>query len=379
MVGGVSTTRTSGRLVLIDDSEVILDAVARGLQELGWTVHKALGGEAGIDLIDLVRPDVVVSDLHMPGIDGMGVLAHVLTRHAHLPVIVLSSDEDLTAVLSAVRKGAFDYVVKSGSDLRPLNEAIRRAFEHVQLRLQNQRLAEDLGSARQRLAEQLRELKRQHDLLEHEQRRSERLLLNILPRPIANRLKDEEHRSLVADRFEGVTVLFADVVGFTPLSATLTPDALVSLLNDLISRFDALATALGMEKIKTIGDAYMAAAGLPIPCADHAEVAALMALSILEAIEAFNADRGTTLRMRIGLHSGKVVAGVIGTNKFTYDLWGDPVNVAARMESHGVPGAIQVTRATADLLRDRFLCEPRGTVEVKGKGPMEVFLLKGLA
>jgi class 3 adenylate cyclase/CheY-like chemotaxis protein len=369
----------TGRVLLVDDSEIVLEAVARALREQGWTVQQAVGGQAGLDALDGGRADVIVCDLHMPEVDGLAVLSHVLAHQPRTPVVMLSGDDDLTAVLKAVRHGAFDYVVKSGEDMRPIGEAVRRAFEHVQLRLQNERLADDLASARERLADQLRELKRQHELLEHEQRRSERLILNILPRPIAERLKGGDDRGLVADRFEGVTVLFADVVGFTPLSAGLTPDALVTLLNDLVSRFDHLATGLGIEKIKTLGDAYMAAAGLPTPCEDHAEVAALMALRMLEAIAAFNLARGTSLRMRIGLHSGPVVAGVIGTSKFIYDLWGDTVNVAARMESHGVPGAIQVSRATADLLQARFVCEPRGIVEVKGKGPMEVFLLTGLA
>ena len=369
----------AGRIVLIDDSEIALDTAARGLEEMGWTVQRALGGDAGIEAVALGAPDVVVCDLHMPRVTGMDVLAHVLKEHPAVPLIVLSGDEDLNAVLTAVRSGAFDYVVKSGADLRPLGEAVRRAFEHVRLRMQNERLTADLGRAQERLAEQLSELKRQHDLLENEQKRSESLLLNILPRPIAERLKDTGHRRLIADRFEGVTVLFGDVVGFTTLSATLTPDALVTLLNDLVTRFDVLAAGLGMEKVKTIGDAYMAAAGLPIPCDDHAEVAALMGLRMLEEIHRFNADRGTALRMRVGLHSGAVVAGVIGKNKFTYDLWGDTVNVAARMESHGVPDAVQVSRATAELLQPRFVCEPRGTVDVKGKGPMDVFLVAGLA
>lgn len=369
----------TGRLVLVDDSELTLAAVGRGLEALGWSVHKALGGRAGLDAVETVRPDVVVCDLHMPDVSGMDVLRHVLEHHPRTPVVMLSGDQDLNAVLAAVRQGAFDYVVKAGEDLRPLHEAIRRAFERVQLLTQNARLSADLDGARARLAEQLRELQRQHDLLEREQRRSERLLLNILPREVAERLKDDSERRMVAERFESVTVLFGDVVGFTPLCSTLSPDELVSLLDDLVSRFDAIADELGVEKIKTIGDAYMAAAGLPVRSEDHAEVAALTALRMHEAIARFNAERGTSLRMRIGMHTGSVVAGVIGTHKFVYDLWGDTVNVAARMESHGVPGAVQVSAATAGRLAARFALEPRGTVDVKGKGPMEVFLLRGLA
>lgn len=375
----MTVTDSSGRLALIDDSPVILETVGAGLEEMGWTVHRALGGRMGIDRVDDVVPDVVVCDLHMPEVDGFGVLDHVREHHPNTLVIMLSGDADLTAVLGAVRKGAFDYVVKADSDLRPLGEAVRRAFEHRQLLRQNELLQADLDSARDRLAMQLNELNRQHDLLQREQEKSESLLLNILPRTIADQLKDVENDSLIADEFEQVTVLFADLVGFTPLSGTLSPDALVSMLNGLFTKFDELAEDLGVEKIKTLGDAYMAATGLPLPMDEHAEVMALMALRMMEALRAYNREHEIALDLRIGLNSGKVVAGVIGKNKFIYDLWGDTVNIASRMESHGVPGSIQVSDSTRELLKDRFRTEPRGEIEVKGKGRMRTWLMTGLA
>ncbi len=210
-------------------------------------------------------------------------------------------------------------------------------------------------------------------LLGEERARSERLLLNILPAPIADRLKASEES--IADQSEGVTVLFADIVGFTPLSARKTPRALVDLLNRIFSEFDALADAHGLEKIKTIGDAYMAVSGLPEPRPDHAARAARMALDMRNATARIAAETGEPLALRIGLHSGPVVAGVIGRRKFAYDMWGDTVNTASRMESHSLPGAIHCTDATATLLKGAFQLQPRGAMEIKGKGEMRTYLL----
>ena len=212
-------------------------------------------------------------------------------------------------------------------------------------------------------------------LLGEERARSERLLLNILPAPIAERLKASEDS--IAEHSDGVTVLFADIVGFTPLSARKTPRALVELLNRIFSEFDTLADAHGLEKIKTIGDAYMAVAGLPEPWPDHAPRAARMAFAMRDAIARVSAETGEELALRIGLHSGPVVAGVIGRRKFAYDMWGDTVNTASRMESHGLPGAIHCTEATAMLLKGAFQLQPRGAMEIKGKGEMHTFLLIG--
>jgi len=209
--------------------------------------------------------------------------------------------------------------------------------------------------------------------LEHE--RSENLLLSILPKPIADRLKHD--RSTIAERFPEATVLFADIVDFTPASASLTPEATVAWLNALFSLIDSLSDRFGLEKIKTIGDAYMAVAGLPTPRADHAEAAADMALEIQRQLATRTTPNGRPLQMRIGIHTGPVVAGVIGTRKFIYDLWGDTVNTASRMESQGVPGAIQVTDAAYQRLRDRYELECRGTIQVKGKGEMLTYVLKG--
>jgi guanylate cyclase len=211
--------------------------------------------------------------------------------------------------------------------------------------------------------------------LRFEQGRAEGLLRNILPGSIAERLK--ANPETIADQFTAASVLFADVVDFTPRSESLPPAEVVGLLDRLFSHFDTLAERHGLEKIKTIGDAYMVAAGVPIPRSDHARALALLALEMVEAMRPDGAVADLELQLRIGINSGPVVAGVIGHKRFQYDLWGDAVNTASRMESHGTAGGIQITRATYDLLRDEFVCERRGTVSVKGKGEMETWYLIG--
>lgn len=215
------------------------------------------------------------------------------------------------------------------------------------------------------------------ELIEQKNRENEALLLNILPAEIADRLKGG--KSEIADSFTNVTVLFGDLVGFTSLSVRMPPGEIVAMLNGLFSRFDRVANDLGIEKIKTIGDCYMAVCGLPKQCSNHAERMARMALCMMQEIQKHGAEKGLGLQMRIGLNSGPVVAGVIGTSKFIYDLWGDTVNLASRMESTGVPGEIQVTRSVYEQLKDSFQFEGRGVIQVKGKGEIEAWLLHGEA
>ncbi|MFE1744897.1 adenylate/guanylate cyclase domain-containing protein [Coleofasciculus sp. H7-2] len=213
------------------------------------------------------------------------------------------------------------------------------------------------------------------EALRYQQEQSERLLLNVLPESIAKRLKLEQNT--IADSFAEVTVLFADIVNFTELSAYKPPKELVNLLNKIFSAFDHLAEKHGLEKIKTIGDAYMVVGGLPIPREDHAEAIAQMALDMQQAIANLNDKTGESFSIRIGINTGSVVAGVIGIKKFIYDLWGDTVNTASRMESHGLPGHIQVTDSTYKLLQNRFLFKERGVIHIKGKGEMTTYLLIG--
>ena len=212
--------------------------------------------------------------------------------------------------------------------------------------------------------------------LEKEHRFSTRLLENILPRAVALRLKHRE-TAIVADNVDAASILFADIVDFSPRAAKWPPKDLVTFLGRVFRSFDDLAAGHGLETIKTIGDAYMVAGGLPEPRADHAESVALMALDILECCRQISAEYGERVDVRIGLESGPVVAGVIGSNKLLYDVWGDTVNTAARMESHGVAGRIQVGDYLKGMLEDRFDFELRGEIEVKGKGAMRVWFLNG--
>jgi class 3 adenylate cyclase len=214
---------------------------------------------------------------------------------------------------------------------------------------------------------------RSRRLLLAEQERSERLLLNVLPSPIAARLKQGE--AVIADRFAEVTVLFADIVDFTRRSQQSTPEQVVQVLDGLFSAFDRLAQRHGLEKIKTVGDAYMVAGGLPSPRPDHAQAVAEMALAVREEVGRHLDPAGRPLAVRIGIDTGPVVAGVIGTAKFSYDLWGDTVNTASRMESGGVVGCIQVTERTYRRLRDGYRLERRGPVQVKGKGELVTWFL----
>jgi len=234
---------------------------------------------------------------------------------------------------------------------------------------------DELGSLAETINVMLTELEESAQALGVEQERTENLLLNILPKAIADRLKRDQQT--IAESFAEVTVMFADIVGFTKLSAEMPPDELVQLLNNIFSRFDRLLEKYDLEKIKTIGDCYMVVGGLPVPRTDHAIAIVEMALDMQAELEHFNAETGQQFQMRVGINTGSVVAGVIGLKKFIYDLWGDAVNTASRMESHGIPNRIQVSSTTYECLKDYYKFEPRGMIQVKGKGDMMTYLLVG--
>nr|WP_242041988.1 adenylate/guanylate cyclase domain-containing protein [Alkalinema sp. FACHB-956] len=215
----------------------------------------------------------------------------------------------------------------------------------------------------------------QRRALAYEKRKSESLLLNILPQSIAARLKQDP--STIAQEYAIASILFADIVNFTPLSSQLSPTELVNLLDEMFSHFDQLVEQYGLEKIKTIGDCYMVASGVPTPREDHAEALAHLALDMLHYLKSFAQQTGYPVNLRIGIHTGSVVAGVIGRKKFLYDLWGDTVNTASRMESHGEPGCVQISQTTYEYLASHFICQSQGSIVVKGKGPMEVWHLVG--
>jgi adenylate cyclase len=241
------------------------------------------------------------------------------------------------------------------------------------LSLSISRLRQNAKQLEHRVRERTAQLQETNVELVKEQEKSDRLLLNILPESIATKLKDGQNT--IADAFAEVTILFADIVGFTVLSSQISPEELLIFLNEIFSAFDSLTEKYGLEKIKTIGDAYMVVGGLPNPSINHAECIAEMALDMQEELIKFNAKHHSTINIRIGINTGPAIAGVIGTKKFIYDLWGDAVNTAARMESHGLPGTIQVTKSTYNILQNKYLFEDRGIIHIKGKGDMNTYLL----
>ena len=305
--------------------------------------------------------DLILLDIQMPGMDGFQVMESLkeIETGGYLPVLVLTAQPDHK--LRALKAGAKDFVTKPFD----LAEVLVRVHNLLEVRLLH------------------RETKRLYERVVAEQKVAERLLLNVLPRAIAERLKGrpevtaDSFNEVIADSFADVTVVFADIVGFTKFSESVSPEVLVEVLNDIFTRFDIAADHRGLEKIKTIGDAYMAAAGLPVPVPDHAVRAAHLALDMIEVLDRFNEESPHSLEIRIGLSTGAVVAGVIGKRKFLYDLWGDAVNAASRMESHGVSGRIQLTDSTGRLLGAPFALEQRGPIEVKGKGEMHTWFLNG--
>lgn len=343
-----------GSLLVVDDNEMNREMLSRQFERQGYEVSVAPNGHLALDLVRAKRFDLVLLDMVMPEMNGYQVLQRLKTDSSlrHIPVIMISALDDTDAVVRCIELGADDYLPK------PFNPVLLKA-----------RIAACLEKKRLRDREQ--------DYLEQlriEREKSERLLLNILPEPIVARLKRGE--APIADGFEEATVLFADLVGFTQLSAVTPAKELVAMLNEIFSSFDRLAERYGLEKIKTIGDAYMAVAGLPTPRSDHAETAADMSLDIVKTIAQFRAEAGKPLSIRVGINTGPVVAGVIGNNKFSYDLWGDTVNTASRMESHGVPDSISVTAAVYERLRHKYVFEERGILRIKNKGEMRVYLLK---
>jgi class 3 adenylate cyclase len=345
----------SGSVLVVDDNEINRDLLSRRLQRQGHTVMIAVDGRQAIEKLRQEAFDLVLLDIMMPEMNGYEVLAYLKADASlrHIPVIMISALDDIESVVRCIELGAEDYLFK------PFNPTLLKA-----------RIGSCLEKKRLRDQEQAY-LKK----LQEEQEKSERLLLNILPKPIAEQLKQAP--SIIADNFTEVTVLFADIVDFTALSAQLSPRELVELLNCIFSAFDALAEEHGLEKIKTIGDAYLVVGGLPTPRPNHAEAIAEMALDIQTVVVQLNAELQKSLKMRMGINTGPVGAGVIGTTKFSYDLWGDTVNTASRMESLSLPGHIQVTAATYDRLRQKYQFQERGTIEVKGKGEMMTYFLLG--
>jgi class 3 adenylate cyclase len=344
-----------GHILVVDDLRTNRLKISLSLKQQGHTVADAENGLRALEMLREQAFDLVLLDILMPEMDGYAVLEQMKQDEAlrNIPVIVISAQDELESVVRGIELGAEDYLPKN--------------FDPVLLRA---RIDACLEKKRLRDKEQayLREI-------QQEREKSERLLLNILPAPIAERLKHTA--DIIADNFEDVSVMFIDIVDFTMLATSMPPAEMVRMLNDIFSAFDSLVDRYGLEKVKTSGDSYMVAGGLTTPRQGHLQAMAGMALEALALAGQFTRSDGRPFQLRIGLHTGPVMAGVIGSKKFIYDLWGDTVNTASRMESHGLPGAIQVTQAVYDQLKDEFVFQQRGEIQVKGKGSMATWLLTG--
>ncbi len=335
-----------GFVLVVDDEEQNRSLLRDPLEARGYEVEEAENGLLALQKIAARPPDVILLDLMMPKMDGFEVCRHLKNygKTAHIPILMVTALSERKERLMAIEAGANDFLNK------PVD------IQDVILRVGNAVYA-----------------KRLFDQLQAEQEKSERLLLNIFPKPIADQMKKGETN--IADSHPDVTVLLADLVGFTTLSAHIGPEQMVSLLNEIFSAFDLLAEKHGLEKTKTIGDAYMVAGGIPFPRPDHAEAIAELAFGMQAEIERFNHEYNTSIRIRIGISTGPVVAGVIGRRRFAYDLWGETVNLACRLESTGEAGRIQVAESTYDRLKDKYQFESKHSIDVKGQGVLSAYWL----
>lgn len=325
------------RILLVEDEPVNIQAVSGILKDQGYQVSVATSGTKALEVLTRVRPDLILLDVMMPGMDGFETCQRIKATPElrEIPIIFLTAKTGTEDIVKGFEVGAVDYVAKPFSG----HELLARVRTHLSL-----------------------------DRLHRENRR---LLLNVLPEAIAEKLKSQE--GILAERFDDVSVLFTDIVGFTPLSARLSPTELLELLNRIFSEFDDLAASRGLEKIKTIGDAYMVAGGLPEPHSDHLAAMASLSLQMHQVVSSAFPGLG----LRVGLHVGSVIAGVIGRRKFIYDVWGETVNTASRLESHGAPARVHVSSVVFERLSDRFVFEARGEIELKGREPMETYFLLG--
>lgn len=352
----ISSGSTSDILVLVvDDNSVNRITLARYLIKLGYQSIQAENGQIALEKLAAQRFDMVLLDVEMPEMDGYKVLEFLKSDPTlrDIPVIMISSLDEISHIVKGIELGADDYLPKPFNPVL-LKARLQALLEKKQWRDQEQAYLQTIQAERDK---------------------SEKLLLNILPASIVERLKSQSET--IADSVSQASVIFADIVGFTQLSARISAIQLVQILNDIFCTFDILAELHHLEKIKTIGDAYMVVGGVPNPTPDHAYNCAEMALAMAKAVANFQFEAAPELNVRIGMHSGPVVAGVIGTKKFSYDLWGDTVNTASRMESSGARGRVQVSETSYELLKDTHILEERGTIEVKGKGAMRTYWLNG--
>jgi len=349
------------KVLVVDDMQANVLLLERMLGGAGYTsVTSTVDPRAVCALHEKHRYDLIVLDLQMPGMDGFQVMEGLkpIEKDGYLPVLVITAQPDHK--LRALQAGAKDFISKPFD----VAEVLMRVHNMLEVRLLHLEVHRKND-----------ELKKLFDQVVAERKVSERLALHVPPDSIAARL--QARPDVTADSFADVTVLIADIVGFADLTPAVSPERLALLLEEIFTGFDGLANQRGLKKIKTLGNSYMAAAGVPVPAGDHAVRAAHLSLDMVEALDRFNERGGHSLQVRIGIATGAVVAGVIGKRLYLYDVWGDAVNTASRMESHGVAGRVQVSESTRRLLGESFLLEERGALQVEGKGEVNTWFVSG--
>jgi adenylate cyclase len=363
------------KVLVVDDQEANVLLLVRALGGAGYvSVASTSDPRAVCDLHRKNRYDLILLDLQMPVMDGFEVMEGLkeIEKDGYLPVLVITAQPDHK--LRALRAGAKDFVSKPFD----LAEVLTRVHNMLEVRLFAKALAQtvqELEASRELIRAKNVELKKLFDEVVAERKVSERLALQVPPDSIAARL--QARPDVTADSFADVTVLIADVVGFAQLTPAVPPDRLALILEEIFTLFDGLANERGLKKIKTLGNSYMAASGVPVPSADHAARAAHLSLDMIEALDRFNQRTASKLQVRIGINTGGAVAGVIGRRLFLYDVWGEAVNTASRMESHGVAGRVQVSESTRQRLAEPFLLEERGALEFEGEGELKTWFLAG--
>lgn len=344
-------------ILVVDDDAIMRETLVAMVEQLAYEATPARNGAEAVEKLELQAFDLVLLDLAMPEVDGFQVLERITSDLAlrNTPVVVISGLSRIDNAVECLEKGAADFLPK------PVNFSLLKARIHSCL--ERKRLYDEQQLFLQRL--------------EEERQRSERLLLNVLPAAVAARLKQGE--TDLAELAADCTVMFSSVAGFHQLSEQVAPGDLVKMVGRIFSTFDRLAEARGLERIKTIGDTYMIAAGVPEWRADHAEAMAELALDMRDAMKSISTPQGRPVRWRIGINTGPVVAGIVGEKKFSFDLWGETVNVASRMEFFGKPGCIQVGAATRERLQDKYFFEAATVPDASGTGLMDSYLLMGRA
>jgi class 3 adenylate cyclase len=372
--------RDTFNVLYVDDEENNLNSFRAALRR-NYNIFTALSGDEGMKVLSGHDIHVVVTDQRMPNMTGVQFLQHIPEDQDNIRII-LTGFSDIESIIEAINTGqVYRYITKPW-DKDELKITIDNAIETVMLRRNNKQLIHELQLNNEQLEEKVRErtreIEKQKEIIELAKAESDSLLLNILPDEIAEELK--RFGKSYARKHEQVTVIFADIKGFTAIAEKLTPVKLVTQLDEVFGAFDNIIAKYGMEKIKTIGDAYMCACGLPQPVPDNA----IKAVSAALDMQHFVADFGQankiqdlpTFEVRIGIHTGPLVAGVVGSKKFAYDIWGDAVNLAAQMEQHGEAGKVNISAATYELVKGRFNCVDRGKIVTKSKGDVEMYFVE---